>query len=226
MAVEHVERIPPEGGDSPSGGIISPPSLAILDWTERLGVLSLYGWLVYRLVQGSLAESSIINLFLLPSEGLVVFFLLIRRPAGVLSVRWTDWLLAIGATVLPMLVSPVADRGLLPPSWAALLFLFGLVVQLLAKCSLGRSMGCVPAARGLVIRGPYRFLRHPMYAGYLLSHLAFVLMNPSAWNVVLYLLCYLFQVPRLLAEERLLSCDPGYRHYQLAVRYRLVPGVF
>jgi protein-S-isoprenylcysteine O-methyltransferase Ste14 len=51
-------------------------------------------------------------------------------------------------------------------------------------------------------------------------------MNPTLWNAGCYALAYCLQVPRLLAEERLLSQDPHYRAYQQAVRYRLLPGLF
>jgi protein-S-isoprenylcysteine O-methyltransferase Ste14 len=65
-----------------------------------------------------------------------------------------------------------------------------------------------------------------MYAGYLLGHLGFLVVNLSGWNLLVYAVCYSLQVPRLLAEERLLSQDPGYRAYQATVRYRLLPGLF
>jgi protein-S-isoprenylcysteine O-methyltransferase Ste14 len=65
-----------------------------------------------------------------------------------------------------------------------------------------------------------------MYAGYLLTHVGFLLLNPTFWNLGIYGLCYGLQVPRLLAEERLLSRDPQYRAYRAAVPYRLIPGVF
>lgn len=65
-----------------------------------------------------------------------------------------------------------------------------------------------------------------MYAGYMLGHAGFLLMNPSAWNLAVYLVSDAIQIPRLLAEERLLSEDPAYRAYRSVVRWRLVPGVF
>jgi protein-S-isoprenylcysteine O-methyltransferase Ste14 len=65
-----------------------------------------------------------------------------------------------------------------------------------------------------------------MYAGYLLSHVAFLLMNPTLWNLTAYATCYALQIPRLLNEERLLENDPQYRAYQATVKYRLIPGVF
>ena len=102
----------------------------------------------------------------------------------------------------------------------------GLIVQVHAKLILGRSFGCVPAHRGLQLSGPYRFVRHPMYAGYLLSHIAFLLVNPTLRNVAAYAFCYALQIPRLLAEERFLAIDPKYREYQANVTSRLIPGIF
>jgi protein-S-isoprenylcysteine O-methyltransferase Ste14 len=197
-----------------------------LDWFERLLVLGLYGWLVARLVLNYQEGGGVVNLLLLPSEGLVVFFLLIRRPAAAISRRPALWLLALAATCSPMLVNTGVGDALVPATVAAVLLLMGMVVQVLAKLALGRSIGCVPAHRGLRLSGPYRFIRHPMYAGYLLSHIAFLLMNPTWWNWVVYGFCYALQVPRLLAEERLLSEDANYRAYQAVVRYRLIPGLF
>jgi protein-S-isoprenylcysteine O-methyltransferase Ste14 len=107
-----------------------------------------------------------------------------------------------------------------------LLLITGMVIQVHAKLTLGRSFGCVPAHRGLQLSGPYRFVRHPMYAGYLVSHAAFLLMNPSLRNTAVYGGCYALQIPRILSEERLLARDPAYREYQRAVPYRLIPGVF
>jgi protein-S-isoprenylcysteine O-methyltransferase Ste14 len=51
-------------------------------------------------------------------------------------------------------------------------------------------------------------------------------MSPTLWNLAVYVICHGLQVPRLLAEERLLAADPAYRAYQARVRWRLIPGVF
>ncbi|HZT80428.1 MAG TPA: isoprenylcysteine carboxylmethyltransferase family protein [Gemmataceae bacterium] len=199
---------------------------ARIDAAERLLVLALYFWLAGRLLYHWWFQGQVGNLLLLPSEGLVVLFMLIRRRANEVSRRPGEWLLALGATCAPMLVQPGDGTGPVPPAVGIFFILFGTIIQLHAKVALGRSMGMVPANRGLRLAGPYRFVRHPMYAGYLLGHLGFLLMNPTWWNLAVYALCYGLQVPRLLAEERLLSRDPGYREYRAKVRYRLVPGIF
>jgi len=197
-----------------------------IDAAERLLLLALYAWLVVRLVDGYLRGGGAASLLILPSEGLVVAFMLLRRRASAISRRPGEWALAIAATSAPFLVAPAGGASLVPPVVGATVLVMGLLVQIHAKLTLGRSIGCIPAHRGLKLGGPYRLVRHPMYAGYLLSHLAFLAMNPSVRNLAVYSACYALQIPRLLAEERLLGRDPEYLAYRASVRYRLVPGLF
>jgi protein-S-isoprenylcysteine O-methyltransferase Ste14 len=214
------------------GAVLSPPADRTsltgqwLDWVERVFILGFYGWLVARLLLNYWAGGSVGNLLLLPSEGLVVFFILIRRPTTNVSRRPAEWVLALAVTCSPMLATPGVGRSFVPEALGATVLLMGLLIQVHAKVTLGRSLGCVPAHRGLKLTGPYRFVRHPMYAGYLLSHLAFLAMNPTLANLAVYAFSEGLQIPRLLAEERLLAQDPVYRQYQAAVPYRLIPGVF
>jgi protein-S-isoprenylcysteine O-methyltransferase Ste14 len=197
----------------------------LLDLLEQLGMLALFGWLAARLLSGFLQTGELANLLLLASEGLVVFFFLIRRRTAEISRDPAEWLVALGATTAPLLAAPGGHQWF-PPLAAAPALLMGLIVQLHAKLVLGRSVGLVPAHRGLRISGPYRFVRHPMYAGYLLTHVGFWALNPTAWNLSVYLLAWSCQVPRLLAEERFLGRDAAYREYRRRVRFRLLPGIF
>jgi len=198
----------------------------LLDVAERALVVVLYGALLYRVVMAYVANGGAANLIVLVSEGLVVFFILIRRPASDVSLQPADWLFALLATTTPLLVQPATQHTLLPPSLGVGMMLVGLVVQLTAKLTLGRSFGWAPAHRGLKLWGPYRVVRHPMYTGYLFCHLAFLLMNWTTWNAIAYAACYAAQIPRLLAEERLLRRDERYEKYMAAVRFRLLPGLF
>jgi len=199
----------------------------LLDLAERILVLVLYGALVVRIIDSMRADGfGLGNLLLLPSEGLVFLFILLRRRARHVSARPRDWALALAATTAPMLVHASPERAVIPEFFAAFLLLVGTLVQLHAKVVLGRSFGCVPAHRGLKESGPYRLVRHPMYAGYMLSHFAFFAMNASAWNAALYVFCTLLQIPRLASEERLLGHDEGYVRYRARVRHRLIPGVY
>jgi len=102
----------------------------------------------------------------------------------------------------------------------------GLGWALFAKLSLRRSFGLLPANRGIVTTGAYRFVRHPIYTGYFVGHMAFLLANFCWQNVLVYVLLYAMQIVRVLREEALLSSDHTYRAYMQRVRFRAVPGVF
>jgi protein-S-isoprenylcysteine O-methyltransferase Ste14 len=74
--------------------------------------------------------------------------------------------------------------------------------------------------------GLYRLVRHPMYAGYMLTHIGFLLVAPSLWNAAIYAAAWALLIARIYAEEQMLSQDAAYQALKTRVRYRLVPGVF
>jgi protein-S-isoprenylcysteine O-methyltransferase Ste14 len=214
--------------DDPShgGSELQRRGIIALDVLERSIIVLLYAFLVERIAATYSSTHEVVSLLVVPSEGLVVLFALIRRRTQTISRSPWVWLLALAATCAPMSVNASGSSPIVPPIAGALLLVFGMIVQVHAKLTLGRSFGCVPAHRGLRIAGPYKFVRHPMYAGYLLGHVAFLLIYPTLWNLSVYAATYALQIPRLLIEERLLGADPAYREYQSVVRYRLLPGLF
>lgn len=115
----------------------------------------------------------------------------------------------------------------LVPEWlAAGLQMAGILVQISAKLSLRRSFGILPANRGVVVHGPYRVVRHPMYLGYLIADAGFLLASFGVQNVVVLAVHWALQVGRVIREERLLSNDDSYREYKKRVPFRLILGVF
>jgi len=200
----------------------------ILDIVERSLVTIFFGFLVFNLLRGFQQTGNVLDLVLLVSEGSVVLFILIRRTTAKVSIRPADWLIAVAGTTAPLLVRPTgaAEAAVVPVAVSVLLMLAGFAMQIAAKLTLNRSFGIVAANRGVKVGGPYRIIRHPMYAGYLLTQIGFLLNQPSLWNFSVYAVGFGFQLWRLLAEERILTEDPAYLRFAGLVRYRLLPGVF
>jgi protein-S-isoprenylcysteine O-methyltransferase Ste14 len=172
-----------------------------------------------------LATGKWTSLLWMASEGVVVVLLVLRRDSTSISRRPADWLAGIAGSFLVLLVRP-SGTPLLPDAVGSALIVAGTAFQLWGKATLGRSFGIIAANRGVVGGGPYRIVRHPIYLGYLVTHVGFLASNGSVRNLAVYLATYLFQVIRIYAEERVLSEDGGYREYCRAVRYRLLPGLF
>ena len=103
------------------------------------------------------------------------------------------------SALMPMLMQP-ASVG----DWRILLPLPGLGLALWAMLALDRSFSVTPAKRELVSDGPYRVLRHPMYAGELLSLTGILLGNFSCWNGLGFVLFLLSLLWRIRKEEALL----------------------
>jgi protein-S-isoprenylcysteine O-methyltransferase Ste14 len=149
---------------------------------------------------------------------------LTRRQTLDVSRRWQAWLAAPVGSFAMLLARP-AESGF-PRIPGQTIQLVGTAIALLSLTALGRSFGVVAANRGVKTAGLYRFVRHPAYAGYMLSYTGYVLENLSAVNACLLLLTLTAQVCRIREEERVLGADERYDVYRRRVRYRLIPHVY
>lgn len=225
LAPPHFYLWGPEMSASAAGEAIVLPfwrRARVLDRIEQAAIVVLWIFLVQRVEISGNPYAPL----LLISETAVALFTLIRRPTDKLSMELGDWLLAITATCAGLLIIPGVT---LVPALAPLgvfLAVAGNLVQAWAKLVLRRSFGVAPANRGIKLTGPYRFVRHPMYAGYLFVHLGVLILMFSPINVVIYAIGWWAQILRILAEERLLGQDAEYAEYMSRVRWRLVPGLF
>jgi protein-S-isoprenylcysteine O-methyltransferase Ste14 len=79
----------------------------------------------------------------------------------------------------------------------------------------------------VVSGGPYRWIRHPGYAGGLLTYLATPFLLDSSWAVIPAVLTAIVLLVRTRLEDTTLSNElPGYSDYARRVRFRILPGIW
>jgi protein-S-isoprenylcysteine O-methyltransferase Ste14 len=197
------------------------------DLVARAAVGALFTLLSFNLFAEYMRTGHVTGLLLLVGESLVVVLTIARRRAITV-----DRSVAAAVMTTVSLAGPALMRATSAPASlagdhvTALVSGVGLVLVVLGKMALGRSFGVVPANRGVVVRGPYTFVRHPIYAGYLITHVSFLVAHPAPWNLTVLLLADSALIVRALMEERVLRADASYRQYCQRVGWHLVPGVF
>ncbi len=143
----------------------------------------------------------------------------IARAAGLVG---TTMLLVVGAFPNPVLLTPPAVvRGI-----SATLALGAFALGVYGLLYLRRSLSIIPEARRLVTGGPYRLIRHPLYAAEILAAFALVLARPGLWATLMLVPFITVQMLRARFEEGLLSrIFPEYKLYA-AHTPRLIPLVW
>jgi protein-S-isoprenylcysteine O-methyltransferase Ste14 len=87
----------------------------------------------------------------------------------------------------------------------------------------------IQAERGhrVVSSGPYRWIRHPGYAGSLLAYLASPIWLDSAWAFLPAIIITILLFIRTYLEDKTLQDElDGYREYAGKVHFRLIPGIW
>lgn len=112
-------------------------------------------------------------------------------------------MLAYISSAMPLLyLGPVsASKALF--LGADLLSIAGFLIVAFATLELGTSIGIAPANRGFVQSGIYRYIKHPMYLGYVISEVGLVLLNPL--NVALIAISSSLYAFRAKSENRILK---------------------
>jgi protein-S-isoprenylcysteine O-methyltransferase Ste14 len=209
---------------NPRGSHVTAPDAA--DLTARFVVVVLFTLLGIRIGSDFLLTGRLTGLLLLASETLVVILTVRRRSFSVIDRSPRARVLTALSIMGPFLVRPASAVALAPEAVTVLLSGIGLTVVIGGKVSLGRSFGLMPANRGIVSTGLYRVVRHPIYLGYLITHVGFVAANPTIWNSVILVGADLALMWRAVCEEETLRQDPSYQEYLQLVRWRVLPGIF
>lgn len=112
---------------------------------------------------------------------------------------------------------------------ASALYLAGAggVFWVLRTNSHASSVITVEQQQPVISHGPYRWVRHPMYTGFLLMYATMPLVLGSSCSVAFFVPQLVLFVVRLLSEEKFLQAElRGYTDYMNRTPRRLVPGLW
>jgi protein-S-isoprenylcysteine O-methyltransferase Ste14 len=138
-----------------------------------------------------------------------------------------------------LLMAAVIATGFVPPDWpeAARELRIGLGVVLIgvgaafgvwASRELGRALTPFPKPRpaGLVTSGPFSFVRHPIYCGFLAVFVGYSLLSGVLALALTLALAFLWVGKTRVEEAMLVDVYAGYDAYCSRVRWRLIPFVY
>ena len=189
---------------------------------KRMATCAL-GYFSVAIIRSYQETNNIVLLLLLLSESITILLVIAAKFTNTRDFSPLVIIATIAGTFYFFAISLDGGIPLISSNISAVILCLGICWQLYAKIYLGRSFGLLPACRSIVDTGPYKLVRHPIYLGYFIGHMAFLLNNFSWWNVEVLTLLYLFQFLRMHYEERVLSKNEQYREYKKKVRYRFIP---
>jgi protein-S-isoprenylcysteine O-methyltransferase Ste14 len=200
-----------------------------LDW--------LWGWVLLGIFASFMAAHPLIlvpvNPELLAERGKGL------RDRGVKA--WDRWIAALAAGVMPVaswIVAGLDVRFHWTGPVSLVYHLAGLLASVLGLALFLWAMASnaffsegvrIQDERGHVVAngGPYRYVRHPGYAGAILAQLATPFLLGSAWAMIPSVASAALYVVRTHLEDRTLMEElPGYQEYTQQTRYRLLPHVW
>jgi protein-S-isoprenylcysteine O-methyltransferase Ste14 len=136
--------------------------------------------------------------------------------------------MALLGSFLFVLLIPFLSRNEMSPTLeilSILLMLSGSILSIVVLLYLGRSFSVLPEARQLVVTGPYRLVRHPLYATEMIFMLGLVIQFALWPAAIVFLVQLLIQLERMRIEEQLLNRTfPKYESYASNTA-RLIPGL-
>lgn len=105
------------------------------------------------------------------------------------------------------------------------IFIGGAVISVVSVLYLGASFSVLPASRNLVSKGPYKFIRHPIYLGEMLMVFACFTANPKSVFLPGLLAC-LGLIIRIGVEESFLTKNNSYEKYLFEVKWKMIPYIW
>ncbi|KFG95205.1 guanylate kinase [Burkholderia paludis] len=180
---------------------------------HRIGIALVAMYLIWLACEARTAMTSSVESNLSSDRGTVLVYgaarVLTVASACFVSSRWVEY-----RPWMPVLPA---------------LFCFGIALRIVAIHTLGKFYSHkvrTLADHRIVQTGPYRWVRHPAYAGMLIAHASFVAFFLNGYSVAAFAIMLVPSiVVRIRCEERILFDVAGYADYSHG-RYRLMPFVW
>lgn len=210
---------------------------------DRLMRLPLLGWVALCIVAQLTAFNQLVNTrslsFVYAMQmgmrlSTIVFVLLIAagailrtRPSTKASGVEPRISALVGSFLIyGVLLFPRRDLSLTAEIASTLMVMTGSIGAIVALSQLGRSFSVMTETRQLVTRGPYQFVRHPLYVAEEIAIVGVWIQFASLWTALLLAAQFAFQLRRIHNEETILAATfPEYHAYQKNTA-RLVPGIY
>jgi protein-S-isoprenylcysteine O-methyltransferase Ste14 len=208
---------------------------------DTLMRLPLFGWLLFAVtvqlahVIYSTQTDSVYAIVHIAMQLSTIAFLMLMAAAVILrtrpSAKASGLEPRISALVGTFLVYgitsfPRRDLALSLEIVSTLLTMIGNAAAIVALFQLGRSFSIMAETRQLVVSGPYRFVRHPLYLAEEIAMVGIFIQFGSAWTALLLATQIAFQLRRMHNEELVLTASfPEYAGYSRTTA-RLIPGIY
>jgi protein-S-isoprenylcysteine O-methyltransferase Ste14 len=170
-----------------------------------------------------------INALLVGAFYLLLLGVVLLRPPARGRARWYEGAIAMFGSFVLVLALPLLHGPPTPPALQGLsdlVIALGLLITVWGLWHLRLNFSIVPQVRGLSLGGPYRWVRHPMYLGEMVTAAGIVLFAPAPVQLLLFGLFIASQVARTYFEERgLRDAFVDYREHQRH-SWRLLPFVY
>lgn len=212
---------------------------SIFDWTTRLSFVFILSLVIFENVSSIIlavggaerhaSDHLLLNIAARASSALFAALVAattltrlrpLRKAAGLEPrlVAVLGTFLVTSLTLLPRQELPPIALG-----FALMLIIAGMLTSFIVLRWLGRAFSIMAEARQLVTRGPYRFIRHPLYVCEELAMIGIFIQVISPLAAVVFIIHAAFQFRRMLNEEAVLRATfPEYEHYARRTP-RLIP---
>ena len=174
------------------------------------------------LIQGDLLFSLSYGLYSL----IFLFFALIYKP-----IKRANTSFFVTSIIALHVASPLFFNMTQPSSYLVVIvgyafMCLGFIVSVFAVIDLGKSFDVFPVHKGVVTKGMYKYVRHPIYSGYVLTAFGTLASSFSIYNLFIFFIFIVLTTTRISFEEKELLADVKYREFQNKVTNRIFPKIY